>query len=267
LSEVARAARELARAIRQERRAAQRRSNMFDSDLSRRIDAAMLDSLAAGPGSVLSAIDDWQRVASGSKSYGVGRQGGGGGPAEERWALTWRALLQEARAALAAAQSAGTDLDQVRPGGGSGAGTFEENDLAEEVEALERAAARRAAARAAKDAHRDALLQKAVAIEAAKQQGWGGGVGLPPQQHGEDDEDENVEDLGLGGMGLEEFEGGVRRQREREAAAALSRLEAALSKMDVAGEARALQVRALGFRVSWGSGGAAVALRVGGAVI
>ncbi len=274
LSDVARAAREVARAIRQERRAAQRRSNMYDSDLSRKIDAAMLDSLSAGPGSVLSAIDDFQRAAggrSGSSSSAAAAAALGG--KDDWWAPAWRGLLQEARAALAAAQLAGTDLDTLRAGGGGGGGSsgaivaLAEDDLAAEVEALEKAAARRAAARAAKEARRERLLQQAVAIEQAKRLLWKGdsadaaaaaAAGLTaegaaqlsqeqqlPLVDADEDDDEDLDDLGLGGIGLDDLERGrgnaaARRQREREAVAALSRLEEALSRVDVAAEGRGL---------------------------
>jgi hypothetical protein len=248
LSGVARAARGLARAIRQERKASARRAAAFDSDLSRKIDAAMLDNLAAGPGSVLSAIDAWQAASRGG--------GGGGGalPADgpDAWAPAWRALLLEARAALAAAKAAGGGLDAPRRGGGGGggAGTWDDDELAAEVEALERAAAKRAAARAAREARRSEALARAVQLEAARQGSGGLLTGLEGGQvTGEDliGDEEDEEDLGLSeDLGLLELEGqggggGGAGARRREQVAALARLEQALSRVDGAGEAAALR--------------------------
>ncbi|GBF93591.1 DNA mismatch repair protein [Raphidocelis subcapitata] len=237
LAAVARAARAVARAVRDERRAAARRANAFDSELSRRLDAAMLDSLAAGPGSVLSAIEQWERLSAGGGGGGGGLAPGAEG--EDWWVPAWRGLLRDACDALAAAKAVGSDLDGGSPA--SSASTWEEDDLARELEGLERTAARRAAARAAAAERRGETVRRAADIERAKQRLWDGGAG---------DADLD-EDLGLG-MDLRELErqerlrlGGpqarARAQRESEATAALTRLEEALSKVDVASEARALR--------------------------
>ncbi|KIY99721.1 DNA mismatch repair protein MutS2 [Monoraphidium neglectum] len=273
LAAVAAAASAVAKAARDERRAARRRAGpggAFDTEFSRKLDSALLDNLSAGPGSVLSAIEDWQRVAAAPAGAPAGAAAAG--KADEWWVPAWRGLLQDARAALAAARAVGVSLDGAG-GGASGAGsvggTWEEEELAAQVDALEAAAARRAAAKAAREARRGELLARAAAMEQASQDSWAARDAASAaetlrqqrQADGRDgeaasslldaDEDED-EDLGLG-LDLRELERqeaeaaaarrrtGAQARREREQAEALSRLEAALSKVDTAAEARAMQ--------------------------